>query len=184
MSDELTNGFLRLEMMIGNLTRESERRFIGLESGVRSVADKVLLLEQEAASVRLTATNANDQALKAMRKASDSFHELESVSQGLMAHLGNIESSIAKDAKSAEETRKKIAAENERMFNAHGAAIAALIDENRKINKAASSRGQVNTALVVIAMVLIPALTASALEIIRGMNEAGIVGHGSAQVSK
>lgn len=175
--DDVANALASIKLNLDGMARDSERRFLAIESAVHHITDKVMQIETDASAIRGTANSANETSLRAMRKVSDSQHEIEHMGNAMKAHLFRIEQSIAEDARKAEDTRKSVAAGHDRMFEKQAAAIEALVEQHKVLHKATSSRGHMNTILVLVSCVLIPALTASAIQLMQSAADVGIITH-------
>lgn len=156
--DDISKGFVRLELMIGNLGKDLDRRLVPIEGTIRTLSNEVATLRSRQTTLEGRVVEAHETALGAMRKSSDSISEVQGLSASVTNWIANQETSRVEASK---HHAKRFDAQADALRR-HGEAISAL-------RSSVDHRGQISTVLLVISMALIPALTAGAVQLIAEM---------------
>ncbi len=149
MPDDTQKTLVRIETRLEiaeKSQRERDRTIGALESAIKHISEEVSALRAKSLSV-------DAKADLAMRRAQDSVHEIQGVSNGLMAHLNARDK--AHDARAASTTRR---------FEEHNDAI-------RELQKTVEARGKSSTWLWALGVFVIPALTTLVHEVVEGMKD-------------
>lgn len=153
--DDISKGFVRLELIISTLGKDLDRRLIPLESSVRTLSNEVATLRSRQSTLEERVTEASEVAQLAMRKSTDSISEVQGISLSVQSFVDKQETSRLEASKAH---AKRFDAQTDALRR-HGEAIASL-------RSSVDHRGHISTVLLVISMALIPALTAGAVQLI------------------
>jgi hypothetical protein len=131
--DNVERGFARLEGLIQLLREEQramgadvDRRIHHVSSAVATLTDQLEVLRRRVETGDELAREARETAIGAMRKASDSRHEIENVGVAIGAHIQRLEEARLRDASDAERRRAEAAKGHALRFEEQGRAIAQL----------------------------------------------------------
>lgn len=156
--DDISKGFVRLELMIGNLGKDLDRRLIPIEGSIRTLSNEVANLRNRQSTLEGRVVEAHEVALGAMRKSSDSISEVQGISFSVQQFINQQEAARVEASK---QHAKRFDWQSDALKR-HGEAIASL-------RQSVDHRGHVSTILLVVSMALIPALTAAAVQVMQEM---------------
>jgi len=162
--DEISKGFVRLELMLSNLGKDIERRIVPIESSVRTLTNEVASLRNRQSTLEGRVVEAHEVALGAMRKSSDSISEVQGLTVSVQSWMTKQEATRVEASKAH---GKRLDSQADALKR-HGDAIQAL-------RATVDHRGHVSTVLLVVSMALIPALTAAAINIIAELKTTSIL---------
>jgi phage shock protein A len=154
--DDVTKGFVRLELLIQQLGRDMERRMVPLEATVRTIGTEVATLRSRYAALEERIGHVQETAHGAMRKAEDSVTEVQSMGTGLINHIDRTEKARVEASKA-----------HAKRFDAHHDSLRKQAEAIGSLQRNINHRGQTSTILMIVSMVLIPAITASAIALIQ-----------------
>jgi len=154
--DDISKGFVRLELMIGNLGKDLERRLIPIESSIRTLSNEVATLRSRQSTLEGRIVEAHEVAVGAMRKSSESISEVQGISIAVQQFVNQQEASRVEATK-----------QHAKRFDAQHESLRRQGDAITSLRKSVDHRGHVSTILLVVSMALIPALTAAAVQVLQ-----------------
>lgn len=154
--DEIHKSFVRLEMLLDQWRKDIDRRLLPLEGSVRTLSNEVAALRTKHHATEERVAMVHDTAMGAMKKSHDSVAEIRSISAGLIAHIDKTERAHQEASKA-----------HAKRFDAHNDTLLKQGQAIDGIRKSIQHRGQTSTILMIVSMVLIPAITASAIAVIQ-----------------
>lgn len=153
--DDISKGFVRLELMIANLGKDLDRRLIPIEGSIRTLSNEVATLRTRQSTLEGRVVEAHEIAMGAMRKSSDSISEVQGISVAVQSF---IEKQELQRVEATKQHAKRFDSQAEALER-QGKAILAL-------RHAVDHRGNLSAVLLVVSMAVIPALTAAAVQLI------------------